>query len=157
MHLPLPPVFIHGVGVRWSAHGSHWLSLFLSCLSRTAYQHACAYMSFHARAAALVRTQEFDDGLIHHVRLTPARSPMDGLCLACRSSDAVQKVFIFPSWSQPPLPLNRMFAAGARKRQWSQSVSSPSRSFKNTAGTDASMSRAQTLDSLRAPTVPTLQ
>ena len=52
------------------------------------------------------------------MRLTPARSPMDGLCLACRSSDAVQKVFIFPSWSQPPLPLNRMFAAGARERQW---------------------------------------
>ena len=69
-----------------------------SCLSRTAYHHACAHMASPARAAALPRIQEFGVGLIYHVRLTPARSRMAGLCLACRSSDAVQKVFKATVW-----------------------------------------------------------
>ena len=89
MHLPLPPVFVHGVGVRWSAMDLTACRCFF--LSRTAYQHACAHVALPARATALPRTQEFDVGLIYHVRLTP----MDGLCLACQCSDAVQKIFHF--------------------------------------------------------------
>ena len=75
--------------------GPPWISLAVvfSRLSRTAYQHACAHMALPARATALPRIQEFDVGFIYHVRLTRARSPMDGLCLACQCSDAVQKVF----------------------------------------------------------------
>ena len=70
----------------------------------------------------------------------------------------MQKVSIFSAvfplmpWSQPPLPLHRVFAEGARQRQWSRSASSSScssqisdassssRSFQNTAGFEASMS-----------------
>ena len=51
-------------------------------------------LSTCSRSAA----QEFVVGLIHHVRLTPVRSPMDGLWLACRSSDAVQKVSTVTAW-----------------------------------------------------------
>ena len=57
--------------------GPPWISLAVvvfSRLSRTAYQHACAHMALPARATALPRTQEFDAGLIYHVRLTPAQT-----------------------------------------------------------------------------------
>ena len=110
--------------------GPSYISLVVavfSCTCRTAHNHAYANTISPAPATAPLRIQEFDVGLIYHVRLTPARSSMDGLCLACRSSDAVQKVFIFPSvfllmpWTQPHFPLHRMFAEGVKQRQWSRS------------------------------------
>ena len=63
---------------------------------RTVHNHACANTISPAPATAPLRTHEFDASLIHHVCLRLARSSMDRLCLACRSSDAVQKVFISP-------------------------------------------------------------
>ena len=66
-----------------------------SCLCHSARQHARSNTSSPAPATVSPRVQEFDDALVCHVCLTSARSPMNGLCMSCRSSDAVQKVFIF--------------------------------------------------------------
>ena len=96
------------------------------CTRRTAHNHACANTISPAPATAPLRVQEFDAGLIYHVRLTPARSSTDGLCVACRSSDAVQRrfslfpwVFLLMPWTQHPFSLRRTFAEGARQRRWS--------------------------------------
>ena len=79
--------------------GPPWISLVVVVVFFLSVPHSLStclrtYV-FPARATALPRVQEFDVGFIYHVRLTLARSLMDGLCLTCRSSDAVQKVFIF--------------------------------------------------------------
>ena len=92
----VPPVFIHGVGVRWSAMDLTGCRCFSLSVSHSLSTCLRIHVFFPARATALPRIPEFDVGLIYHVRLTPARSSVDGLCLACRSSDAVQKVFFFP-------------------------------------------------------------
>ena len=81
-----------------------------------------------------------------------------GLCLACRSSDAVQKDFIFTRAVpfEAVVPATFTVASnvcrGVSQRQWSRSASSSScssqisdassssRSSQNTAGTDASTS-----------------
>ena len=43
---------------------------------------------------------------------------------ALLKSNIFPSVFLLMPWSLPPLPLNRMFAAGGRQRHWSRSVSS---------------------------------
>ena len=65
------------------------------------------HMAFSAGATALPRIQEFDVGLIYHVRLTPACSPMAVLFSACRSSDAVQMVFSATARLRPQLRVRR--------------------------------------------------
>ena len=62
-----------------------------------------------------------------------------------RKSNIFPKLFLLMPWSQPPLPLNRMLAAGGRQRQWSRSVSTSRRSSQN-IGTDASMSELASSD-----------
>ena len=89
---PCSVAFLSHVDVMLSMHaGLSLLFLFVPHSQTTcSLEHV-----FPAPATVSPRAQEFDDGLVCHVCLTPARSPMGGLCMSCRSSDAVQKVFIF--------------------------------------------------------------
>ena len=72
---------------------SHWPSLFFPvCPAQSVSMLALTWFSLYAQQPC--RRSKIGVGLLHYVRLRPARSLMAVLCPACGSSDALQKAFI---------------------------------------------------------------